>query len=135
MQINFTKNKVLITGGAGFIGSNLCEVLLKKDNKVVCLDNFSTGKRENISEFFDNPNFTLIDGDIRKLEDCQIATKDVDYVFHQAALGSVPRSFEDPLATNNNNVVGFLNIISASKKSKVKKIVFAFFGLFDFLIS
>lgn len=125
MQINFTKNKVLITGGAGFIGSNLCEVLLKKDNKVVCLDNFSTGKRENISEFFNNPNFTLIDGDIRKLEDCQIATKDVDYVFHQAALGSVPRSIKDPITSNDVNINGFLNMLVVARDNGVKRFIFA----------
>ena len=88
MKISFSNNKVLVTGGAGFIGSNLCEALLEKGNKVVCLDNFATGKRENLEHLLKDSNFTLIEGDIRKLEDCLKATKDVDYVLHQAALGS-----------------------------------------------
>ena len=125
MEINFTKKNILITGGAGFIGSNLCEALLNKDNKVVCLDNFATGKRENISEFFEDPNFILIEGDIRKLEDCLKATKDVDYVFHQAALGSVPRSIKDPLTSNDVNVSGFLNMLVAARDNGVKRFIFA----------
>ena len=125
MEINFSKNKVLITGGAGFIGSNLCKFLLNKGNKVVCLDNFSTGKRENISEFFEDTNFILIEGDIRKLEDCLKATKDVDYVFHQAALGSVPRSIKDPITSNDVNVNGFLNMLVAARDNKIKRFVFA----------
>mgnify|MGYP001238226285 FL=1 len=125
MEINFTKKNVLITGGAGFIGSNLCEALLKKDNKVVCLDNFTTGKRENILEFFEDPNFILIEGDIRKLEDCLKATIDVDYVFHQAALGSVPRSIKDPITTNDVNVNGFLNMLVAARDNGVKRFIFA----------
>ena len=111
MKININKKRILVTGGAGFIGSNLCEALLKKDNKVVCLDNFATGKRENIKEFLEDPNFILIEGDIRKLEDCLEATKDVDYVLHQAALGSVPRSIKDPITSNDVNVSGFLHIL------------------------
>ena len=125
MKINLTKKRILITGGAGFIGSNLCEVLLNKDNKVVCLDNFATGKRENIAEFLEDPKFTLIEGDIRKLEDCFNATKDVDYVLHQAALGSVPRSIKDPITSNEVNVGGFLNMIVASRDNGVKRFVFA----------
>jgi len=125
MKINFTKRRVLITGGAGFIGSNLCEVLLKKDNKVVCLDNFATGKRENIEEFLEDPNFILIEGDIRSLEDCLKATKDVDYVLHHAALGSVPRSIKDPITSNEVNVSGFLNVLVASRDNSVKRFVFA----------
>ena len=125
MEINFTKKRVLITGGAGFIGSNLCEALLNKDNKVVCLDNFATGKRENIAEFLEDPNFTLIEGDIRNLEDCLKATKDVDYVLHQAALGSVPRSIKDPITSNDVNVSGFLNMLVASRDNGVKRFVFA----------
>ena len=125
MEINLTKKIILITGGAGFIGSNLCQALLDKDNKVVCLDNFATGKRENIEEFLKDPNFTLIVGDIRKLEDCLKATKDVDYVLHHAALGSVPRSIKDPLTTNEVNVSGFLNMLVASRDNGVKRFVFA----------
>ncbi len=107
MKINLTKKRILITGGAGFIGSNLCEALLNKDNQVVCLDNFATGRRENIEEFLEDPNFVLIDGDIRQLEVCLKATRDIDYVLHQAALGSVPRSIKDPITSNEVNVSGF----------------------------
>jgi UDP-N-acetylglucosamine 4-epimerase len=96
MDVKLSEKKILVTGGAGFIGSNLCESLLQLNNKVVCLDNFATGKRENITMFLDNPNFTLIEGDIRNLQDCMLATNEVDYVLHQAALGSVPRSIKDP---------------------------------------
>ena len=125
MKISFSNNKVLVTGGAGFIGSNLCEALLEKGNKVVCLDNFATGKRENLEQLLKNSNFTLIEGDIRKLEDCLKATKDVDYVLHQAALGSVPRSIKDPITSNDVNVSGFLNMLVAARDNKVKRFVFA----------
>ena len=125
MKINFSNKKILVTGGAGFIGSNLCEVLLNKDNKVVCLDNFVTGKRENVTEFLKDPNFTLIEGDIRELDDCLNATKNVDYVLHQAALGSVPRSIKDPISTNDVNISGFLNMIVASRDNGVKRFVYA----------
>jgi UDP-N-acetylglucosamine 4-epimerase len=125
MEINFTKKRVLVTGGAGFIGSNLCEELLHLGNKVVCLENFATGKRENIMEFINDPNFTLIEGDIRKLKDCLKATKAVDYVLHQAALGSVPRSIEDPITSNEVNVSGFLNMLVASRDNGVKRFVYA----------
>ena len=125
MKISFSNNKVLVTGGAGFIGSNLCEALLEKGNKVVCLDNFSTGKRENLEELLKDTNFTLFEGDIRKLEDCLKATKDVDYVLHQAALGSVPRSIKDPITSNDVNVSGFLNMLVAARDNKVKRFVFA----------
>ena len=117
--------KILVTGGAGFIGSNLCEVLLGLGNKVVCLDNFSTGKRENIESFLDNPNFKSIESDIRNLEDCQKAVENVDYVLHQAALGSVPRSINDPVTTNDVNVGGFVNILIAARDAKVKRFVYA----------
>lgn len=116
---------ILVTGGAGFIGSNLCEELLKMGNKVICLDNFSTGKKENIEELLNDSNFTLIEGDIRKLEDCQRATKGVDYVLHQAALGSVPRSIKDPIKSNDVNVSGFLNMLVAARDNGVKRFVFA----------
>ena len=125
MEINFSNKTILVTGGAGFIGSNLCEALLEKGNKVVCLDNFATGKRENIEELLEDPNFTLIEGDIRKLEDCLKATKDVDYVLHQAALGSVPRSIKDPITSNDVNVSGFLNMLVAARDNGVKRFVFA----------
>ena len=118
-------SKVLITGGAGFIGSNLIDVLLKQNNTVVCLDNFSTGKRENIAQHKDNPDFRLIEGDIRNLEDCKIACQEVDYVLHQAALGSVPRSINDPITTNEVNINGFLNMLVAARDAKVKRFVYA----------
>ena len=125
MNINLVNKNILVTGGAGFIGSNLCDALLKKGNKVVCLDNFATGKRENIEEFLEDPNFILIEGDIRKLEDCIRATKDIDYVLHQAALGSVPRSIKDPITSNEVNVSGCLNMLVASRDNGVKRFVFA----------
>jgi len=125
MEINFSNKTILVTGGAGFIGSNLCEELLEKGNKVVCLDNFATGKRENIKEFLEDPNFILIEGDIRKLEDCLKATKGVDYVLHQAALGSVPRSIKDPITSNDVNVSGFLNMLVASRDNGVQRFVYA----------
>ena len=125
MNIELSNKKILVTGGAGFIGSNLCEVLIEKGNKVVCLDNFATGKRENLEKLSTDTNFTLIEGDIRKLEDCLKATKDVDYVLHQAALGSVPRSIKDPITSNDVNVSGFLNMLVAARDSGVKRFVFA----------
>lgn len=117
--------KILVTGGAGFIGSNLCEALLKLNNKVICLDNFSTGKIENIQSLLSNPDYRLIEGDIRNLSDCQQAVKEVDYVLHEAALGSVPRSIVDPITTNSVNVTGFLNMLVASKEANVKRFVYA----------
>jgi UDP-N-acetylglucosamine 4-epimerase len=117
--------KVLITGGAGFIGSNLSEYFLDKGYKVVCLDNFATGHRSNIVDFLNNSNYTLIEGDIRNLTDCQKAVSGVDYVLHQAALGSVPRSINDPITTNDVNVTGFLNMLTASRDAKVKRFVYA----------
>lgn len=117
--------KILITGGAGFIGSNLCEYFIEKGEKVICLDNFSTGFRHNIQELEKHPRFVLIKGDIRNIEDCNLAVKDVDYVLHQAALGSVPRSINDPLTTNEVNVSGFLNMLVASKDAGVKRFVYA----------
>ena len=125
MNIQLTKKKILVTGGAGFIGSNLTEALLKLNNEVICLDNFATGKEENITPFLTNPNYTLIEGDIRKLSDCQLAVKGVDYVLHQAALGSVPRSIKDPITSNEVNVGGFLNMLTASRDSGVKRFIYA----------
>jgi UDP-N-acetylglucosamine 4-epimerase len=119
------KTAVLITGGAGFIGSNLCEYFLSKDYFVVCLDNFATGHRHNIEPFFENANFKLIEGDIRNLETCKDATLNIDYVLHQAALGSVPRSINDPLTTNDVNISGFLNMLVASRDAGIKRFVYA----------
>jgi UDP-N-acetylglucosamine 4-epimerase len=119
------QKKILITGGAGFIGSNLTEYFLGKNYHINCLDNFSTGYRQNIAPFIENPNYTLIEGDIRNIVDCQKAAEGVDYVLHQAALGSVPRSIKDPITTNEVNVSGFLNMISASRDAKIKRFVYA----------
>ncbi|APY12395.1 LPS biosynthesis protein WbpP [Seonamhaeicola sp. S2-3] len=125
-QLKILKGKqVLITGGAGFIGSNLCETLLDNNIKVVCLDNFSTGKRENIAPFIKLKNFKLIEGDIRNLTDCNKACENTDYVLHQAALGSVPRSINDPITTNDVNVSGFLNMLVAARDAGVKRFVYA----------
>lgn len=117
--------KVLVTGGAGFIGSNLCEALLDLEAQVVCLDNFATGHRHNIEEFFANARFTLIEGDIRNLETCQRACEDVDFVLHEAALGSVPRSINDPITSNEVNVSGFLNMLVAARDKGVKRFIYA----------
>ena len=118
-------SRILVTGGAGFIGSNLCEILLKQENEVICLDNFSTGRRENISSFIHNHRFTLIEGDIRNFADCQKAVAGVDFVLHQAALGSVPRSIANPLVTNEVNINGFVNILHAAVQAKIKRVVYA----------
>ncbi|MNK59493.1 UDP-glucose 4-epimerase [compost metagenome] len=120
-----TKNTILITGGAGFIGSNLTEYFLGLDYKVVCLDNFSTGHRHNLKDFLDNPDFKLIEGDIRNLADCNLAVEGVNYVLHQAALGSVPRSIKDPITTNDVNVSGFLNMLTVARDAQVKRFVYA----------
>ncbi|TSJ45809.1 SDR family oxidoreductase [Fluviicola chungangensis] len=125
MHQKIQNKRVLVTGGAGFIGSNLCEDLLKFNNKVVCLDNFSTGYRKNIIPFLSNPDFHLIDGDIRNPVDCQAAVTDVDIVLHQAALGSVPRSLDDPATTNEVNITGFLNILIAARDAGVKRFIYA----------
>ncbi|MCH3883119.1 MULTISPECIES: SDR family oxidoreductase [Tenacibaculum] len=125
MNINLSEKKILVTGGAGFIGSNLCETLLDKGNQVVCLDNFATGKRENVSHLHENVNFTLIEGDIRNLEDCKKAVEGIEFVLHQAALGSVPRSIKDPITSNDVNVSGFLNMLTASRDAGVKRFVYA----------
>jgi UDP-N-acetylglucosamine 4-epimerase len=122
---NDIKNTILITGGAGFIGSNLCEYFLSKGHKVVCFDNFATGYRHNLKDFINNANFELIEGDIRNSTDCQNAVKGVDYVLHQAALGSVPRSINDPITTNDVNVSGFLNMLVASRDANVKRFIYA----------
>ncbi len=119
-----SNRRILITGGAGFIGSNLCGYFLR-DNEVVCLDNFSTGYRHNIDGFLSHPKFTLIEGDIRDFKTCEAAVLGVDYVLHQAALGSVPRSIVDPIASNEVNVTGFLNVLTASRDVKVKRFIYA----------
>ena len=116
---------ILVTGGAGFIGSNLCEYFLNKNYKVVCLDNFSTGHHHNILEFLENENFKLNQGDIRDFETCQNAVQNVQFVLHQAALGSVPRSIANPILTNEVNVSGFLNMITASRDANVKRFIYA----------
>ncbi|MCE4064115.1 SDR family oxidoreductase [Chryseobacterium gleum] len=118
-------NKILITGGAGFIGSNLTEYFLNKGYYVVCLDNFATGHRHNIEPFLENPNYKLIEGDIRDLEVCKEAVENVDYILHQAALGSVPRSIKDPITSNDVNVSGFLNMLVAARDANVKRFVYA----------
>jgi nucleoside-diphosphate-sugar epimerase len=122
-----TKNlfRVMVTGGAGFIGSNLTEALLKKGHQVRVLDNFSTGKRENLIFEKQDPSLEIIDGDIRDLETCQKVTKGVHYVFHQAALPSVPRSVEDPLTTHFVNANGTLNILLAARDAGVKRVIYA----------
>lgn len=119
------KTAILITGGAGFIGTNLCEYFLSKGYFVICFDNFSTGFRHNITDFLNNENFKLIEGDIRNLEECKEAVTDVDYVMHQAALGSVPRSIKDPVTSNDVNVSGFLNMLIAAKEANVKRFIYA----------
>ena len=117
--------RILVAGGAGFIGSNLCEALLALNNKVICLDNFSTVEMDNIKHLIPNPNFKLIGGDIRNVQDCEKACNGVDYVLHQAALSSVPCSIKDPLTTNNVNVSGFLNMLTVAKNARVKRFVYA----------
>lgn len=117
--------RILVTGGAGFIGSNLCEALLGLGAKVVCLDNFATGHRHNIEEFLSNGNFTLIEGDIRDLETCQKAVSGCDYVLHQAALGSVPRSIKDPVTSTDVNIGGFVKILFAAKEAGIKRFIYA----------
>lgn len=116
---------ILITGGAGFIGSNLTEYFLGKGYKVVVLDNFATGHRHNIAQHDTNPHFRLIEGDIRNIAHCQVAVDGVDYILHQAALGSVPRSINDPITSNEVNVSGWLNMIVAARDAGVKRFVYA----------
>jgi UDP-N-acetylglucosamine 4-epimerase len=118
-------SRVLVTGGAGFIGSNLVDSLLNSGNTVVCLDNFSTGKRENLKEFIDNPAFNLIEGDIRNYDDCLKAVENIDIVFHEAALGSVPRSIKDPVTSTDVNIGGFVKMLFAAKESGVKRFIYA----------
>ena len=125
MNIQLSNKTILVTGGAGFIGSNLCEELLRLGNKVFCFDNFSTGNRKNIIQLLDNSDFTLIEGDIRNFDECLKACQDVDYVLHQAAIGSVPRSIENPITSNDVNVSGFLNMLVAARDNRVKRFIYA----------
>lgn len=117
--------RILVTGGAGFIGSNICEALLNRGDHVHCLDNFITGSKNNLLSFRNHSHFTLFEGDIRNLETCQKAMMDCDAVIHLAALGSVPRSIHDPLTANSINIDGFLNIIESARILKISRFVFA----------
>lgn len=125
-NLKFSENSTfLVTGGAGFIGSNLCEAILKMGYKVRCLDDLSTGKQANVDIFLDNPNYTFIKGDIKDLDTCMAACEGVDYVLNQAAWGSVPRSIEMPLFYEKNNIMGTLNMMEAARQQGVKKFVYA----------
>ena len=125
MERILRNSRVLVTGGAGFIGSNLVESLLDAGNQVVCLDDFPTGKRENLKGFANNHHFSLIEGDIRNYIDCEKAVKNIDIVFHQAALGSVPRSIEDPVSSTDVNIGGFVKMLFAAKEANVKRFIYA----------
>ena len=125
-NLKFSGNSTfLVTGGAGFIGSNLCEAILKMGYKVRCLDDISTGKQANVDIFLDNPNYSFIKGDIKDLDTCMAACEGVDYVLNQAAWGSVPRSIEMPLFYEKNNIMGTLNMMEAARQQGVKKFVYA----------
>jgi UDP-N-acetylglucosamine/UDP-N-acetylgalactosamine 4-epimerase len=125
MSNRINNRRVLVTGGAGFIGSNLIRSLLENNNYVVCLDNLSTGKIDNIKELLDYENFRFIKGDIRNVEDCNESVKDIEIVLHQAALGSVPRSIADPVTSTDVNIGGFVKMLFASKEAGVKRFVYA----------
>ena len=125
-ELKFEQSSVfLVTGGAGFIGSNLCEAILEMGYKVRCLDDLSTGKEKNIKEFLDNPNFQFIKGDIKDFDTCMKVCEGVDYVLNQAAWGSVPRSIEMPLFYCANNITGTLNMLEAARQCGVRKFVYA----------
>ena len=121
----FENKLIVVTGGAGFIGSNLCDAFLKTNNKVRCLDNFSTGRKANMEPFRDDPGFIFLQGDIRNPDDCRKAVEGADFVLHQAALGSVPRSISNPVETNSVNIGGFLNMLVAARDAGVKRFVYA----------
>jgi len=125
MKNKIKNSRVLVTGGAGFIGSNLIEDLLIYENEVVCLDNLVTGKKDNIVGFLSNKNFSFIEGDIRDIKICQKACDCIDYVLHQAAIGSVPRSIKDPYFTSDVNIMGFINMLIAARDSNVKRFIYA----------
>jgi UDP-N-acetylglucosamine 4-epimerase len=125
MERILSNSRVLVTGGAGFIGSNLIESLLNAGNQVVCLDNFSTGRRENLKGFIKNSDFRLIEGDIRNYSACESSIRNVDIVFHQAALPSVPRSIKDPVSSTDVNIGGFVKMLFAAKESGVKRFIYA----------
>jgi UDP-N-acetylglucosamine 4-epimerase len=123
---DISSSSFLITGGAGFIGSHIVEYLLKKGaGKVRVLDNYSTGSPDNLTSFKNNPAFEMIEGDICNLSTCQKALEGIDYLAHQAALGSVPRSINDPIRTNEVNVTGFLNVLVAARDSSIRRMVYA----------
>lgn len=124
-KVDLTGLKILVTGGAGFIGSNLCQKLLELNAYVICFDNLSTGYKKNISDFIGNKKFLFVKGDIRNFDSCIEITKNIDYVLHQAALGSVPRSIENPIVTNEVNTTGFINMLYASAKNNVKRFIYA----------
>lgn len=125
-NLQFPEGSVfLVTGGAGFIGSNLCEAVLSLGHRVICLDDLSTGKQKNVDMFLAHPNYTFIKGDIKDYDTCLEATRGVDYVLNQAAWGSVPRSIEMPLFYCQNNIAGTLNMMEASRQNGVKKFVYA----------
>ncbi len=117
--------KILITGGAGFIGSHIADSLLEEGHRVVVIDNLSTGNLENIKHLFLNPKFKFVNGDITNIDTCRTVCEDIDKICHQAALGSVPRSINDPLSSHNNNVNGFLNILIVAKENNIKRVVYA----------
>ena len=124
-MLETAQTKIVITGGAGFIGSNLCEYFIAKNYQVLCLDNFATGHHHNIEHLLKNKNFTLLEGDIRNPEDCKKAVEGAHYVLHEAALGSVPRSIKDPVTSNEVNVSGFLNMLVASRDAGIKRFIYA----------
>ena len=117
--------KLVITGGAGFIGSNLCEYFVSKGDEVTCLDNLSTGFKHNIEQLLEKTNFHFVEGDIRNIETCKLVVQGQDVVLHEAALGSVPRSIKDPINTNSNNIDGFLNMLVASRDAGIRRFVYA----------